>query len=61
MPRYDYMWGDVDASGAPIDYDGWRAAYDAYAAGETSYPPDVPSYAKESQIRYLMDFVMSLK
>ncbi len=61
MPRYDYMWGDVDADGKPIDYDGWRAAYDVYAAGETSYPPDVPSYAKESQIRYLMDFVLSLK
>jgi len=61
MPRYDYMWGDVDADGNPIDYDGWRAEYNEYQAGETSYPPDVPSYAADSQIRYLMDFVMSLK
>lgn len=61
MPRYDYMWGDVDANGNPIDFKAWRAEYDAYAKGETMYPPDVPEYAKESQIRYLMDFVLSLK
>ncbi len=61
MPRYDYLWGDKDANGNPIDYKAWRTAYNQYAEGETSYPPDVPSYAKDSEIRYLMDFMMSLK
>ena len=61
MPRYDYMWGDVDANGNAIDFDGWRAAYNDYAEGKTLYPPEVPEYAKESQIRYLMDFILSLK
>ncbi len=61
MPRYDYMWGDKDANGNTIDYDAWRAEYNKYAAGESFYPPEVPAYAPDSQVRYLMDFVMSLK
>lgn len=61
MPRYDYLWGDKDADGNTIDHEGWRVAYNEYAAGNTSTPPDVPSYAAESEIRYLMDFIFSLK
>jgi len=61
MPRYDYLWGDKDADGKAIDYDGWRAAYNEYAAGNTLTPPDVPSYQSDSEIRYLMDFILSLK
>lgn len=61
MPRFDYLWGEKDADGKTIDYDAWRAAYNEYKAGETVYPPEVPSYAPESEIRYLMDFMLSLK
>jgi len=61
MPRYDYLWGDKDADGKAIDYDGWRSAYNDYAAGKTLTPPDVPSYQSNSEIRYLMDFILSLK
>lgn len=61
MPRYDYLWGEKDASGKSIDYAAWRAAYNDYQGGKSVYPPEVPNYASESQIRYLMDFVLSLK
>ncbi len=61
MPRYDYMWGDVDADGRPIDYDVWRAAYDEYEAGNTIYPPEVPVPAVDSEARALIDFVINLK
>ncbi|NOX75657.1 MAG: cytochrome oxidase [Gammaproteobacteria bacterium] len=61
MPRYDYLWGETDASGKAIDYDGWRSAYTAYANGETVYAPDVPVPAKDSEARALIDFVLNLK
>jgi cytochrome c oxidase cbb3-type subunit 2 len=61
MPRYDYLWGEKDASGNAIDYDGWRTAYSAYAAGETIYPPEVPVPASDSEARALIDFVLNLK
>ncbi len=61
MPRFDYLWGKNDANGKPIDFDQWRAEYTKYAAGERVYPPEVPDYAPKSDIRYLMDFVLSLK
>jgi cytochrome c oxidase cbb3-type subunit 2 len=61
MPRYDYLWGEKDASGNAIDYDGWRAAYTAYAAGETIYPPEVPLPAADSEARALIDFVLNMK
>lgn len=61
MPRYDYLWGEKDAKGNTIDYAAWRAAYNEYKEGKTLYPPDVPSYAPDSDIRYLMDFILSLK
>jgi len=61
MPRYDYLWGEKDASGNTIDYDGWRAAYTAYASGETVYAPEVPAPASDSEARALIDFVLNLK
>ena len=61
MPRFDYLWGDVDASGKPIDYAGWRKEYNEYKEGQRIYPPDIPQYASNSDIRYLIDFVLSLK
>jgi cytochrome c oxidase cbb3-type subunit II len=61
MPRFDYLWGDKDASGNPIDYDKWRAEYQDYHEGRRVLPPEVPAYAKESDIRYLIDFILSLK
>ena len=61
MPRYDYLWGEKDASGKSIDFAAWRTAYTEYQQGKTVYPPEVPDYASDSQIRYLIDFVLSLK
>jgi cytochrome c oxidase cbb3-type subunit 2 len=61
MPRYDYLWGEKDASGKNIDYSAWRTAYTEYQQSKSVYPPEVPNYASESQIRYLIDFVLSLK
>lgn len=61
MPRFDYLWGDVDASGKKIDFDKWRTEYLEYHEGKRVVPPDVPQYAKDSEIRYLIDFVLSLK
>lgn len=61
MPRYDYLWGDVDAKGQKIDYDKWRAEYTEYHEGKLVNPPEVPEYAKNSEIRDLIDFVLSLK
>jgi cytochrome c oxidase cbb3-type subunit 2 len=61
MPRFDYLWGAVDANGQKIDYDKWRAEYDEYHAGKRVNPPDVPMYAKDSEIRALIDFMLSLK
>ena len=61
MPRYDYLWGEKDAKGNAIDFDAWRTAYSEYAAGKTVEPPKVPDYASDSEIRYLIDFIMALK
>jgi cytochrome c oxidase cbb3-type subunit 2 len=61
MPRFDYLWGDVDVDGNKIDYAKWRTEYTEYAHGERVYPPEVPEYAADSEIRYLLDFVLSLK
>jgi len=61
MPRFDYLWGDVDASGQKINFDQWRADYNDYRAGKRVNPPDVPAYAKNSEIRALIDFMLSLK
>ncbi|HEC18740.1 MAG TPA: cytochrome oxidase [Gammaproteobacteria bacterium] len=61
MPRYDYLWGEKDANGNTIDYDGWRAEYTAYTNGESVYPPEVPVPAADSEARALIDFVLNLK
>lgn len=61
MPRFDYLWGDVDANGQKIDYDKWRAEYNEYHEGKRVNPPEVPMYAKNSEIRDLIDFMLSLK
>lgn len=61
MPRYDYLWGEKDGNGNAIDFAAWRQAYADYRDGKTVYPPEVPSMASQSEIRYLVDFVLSLK
>jgi cytochrome c oxidase cbb3-type subunit 2 len=61
MPRFDYLWGEKDASGQKIDYDKWRAEYDDYREGKSPNPPDVPIPAKDSDARKLIDFILSLK
>jgi len=61
MPRYDYLWGEVDAEGNKIDYDRWRAEYDEYVEGKRVYPPEVPEPHPDSEARKLIDFIMFLK
>ena len=61
MPRFDYLWGEKDASGQTIDFNKWRAEYNEYRDGKRVSPPDVPAYAKDSEIRALIDFMLSLK
>ena len=61
MPRFDYLWGEKDAAGNKIDFDKWRAEYDEYHEGKRVLPPEVPQYAKDSEIRGLIDFMLSLK
>lgn len=61
MPRYDYLWGKVDANGKPIDLKAWDKAYLAYAKGDAVYPPEVPIPAADSEARKLIDFVINLK
>jgi cytochrome c oxidase cbb3-type subunit 2 len=61
MPRFDYLWGEKDANGQKIDFDKWRAEYIEYRDGKRVNPPEVPAYSKDSEIRYLIDFIMALK
>ncbi|NNM80807.1 MAG: cytochrome oxidase [Gallionella sp.] len=61
MPRFDYLWGEKDAAGQKIDFAKWRAEYSEYTEGKRVTPPEVPSYASDSEIRSLIDFMMSLK
>jgi cytochrome c oxidase cbb3-type subunit 2 len=61
MPRFDYLWGEVDASGNKIDYAKWNEEFDAYREGKRDLPPDVPAYASNSQARWLIDFVLNMK
>lgn len=61
MPRFDYLWGKVDADGKKIDYVKWRKEYNEYREGKRVAPPEVPSYASNSDIRGLIDFILSLK
>jgi cytochrome c oxidase cbb3-type subunit 2 len=61
MPRFDYLWGEVDASGKKIDYDKWNQEFDAYREGKRDLPPDIPIYAANSEARWLIDFVLNMK
>ena len=61
MPRFDYLWGETDANGNKINYAGWRKEFLEYRRGERVTPPEVPAYASNSEIRYLIDFVLNLK
>lgn len=61
MPRYDYLWGDKDANGNPIDLEAWDREYLEYAKGNRVYPPEVPQPAPDSEARKLIDFVLNLK
>ena len=61
MPRFDYLWGPVDANGKKIDYAKWRQEYNEYHEGKRAYPPEVPMPAKNSEARDLIDWVLSLK
>jgi len=61
MPRYDYLWGPKDKAGNVIDLAKWDEEFEAYRDGESVYPPEVPEYADDSEIRYLMDFVLNSK
>ncbi len=61
MPRFDYLWGKVDANGNEIDYRAWRKEFLEYRRGERITPPEVPLPARDSEARYLIDFVLNLK
>jgi len=61
MPRFDYLWGDKDIDGNPIDLKAWDKEYMAYAKGKLIYPPEVPIPAPGSEARMLIDFVLNLK
>ena len=61
MPRYDYLWGEKDASGKTIDYAGWRTAYNEYAAGNSIVAPEVPVPHDDSEARALIDFIINMK
>lgn len=61
MPRFDYLWGKVDANGKPIDFAAWRKEFVEYREGKRIYPPDIPPPAPDSEARKLIDFVLALK
>ncbi len=59
MPRFDYLWGKTDINGKSIDYKKWRSDYTAYVNGQSIYPPEVPEPARDSEVRALMDWVLT--
>jgi len=61
MPRYDYLWGDVDADGKAINLAAWDKEFFAYVDGERVYPPEVPIPAANSEARMLIDFIINQK
>ncbi len=44
-----------------MDYAAWRKGFLQYRNGERVTPPEVPNYRSDSEIRYLIDFVLNLK
>ncbi|MDQ6950361.1 MAG: cbb3-type cytochrome c oxidase subunit II [Mariprofundales bacterium] len=61
MPRFNYLWGKADINGKVIDRQKWDRDFMAYARGDTPYPPAVPIPARNSEARYIIDFVLNLK
>ena len=61
MPRFNYLWGEVDANGKKIDLAAWQQEYHDYTTGKRVYPPEVPVPAPNSEARYLIDFALNLK
>src|SRR3569623_310489 len=59
MPRFDYLWGEKVANGQPIVYVKWRAEYTAYRKVERPIPPEVPEFARDSQVRAVIDWVLT--
>lgn len=59
MPRFDYLWGRYDVDGNPIDYAQWRRDYDDYRVGKRPTPPAVPEYARDTEIRALIDWILT--
>lgn len=59
MPRFDYLFGKTDINGNSIDYDKWRTEYTAYVNGESIYPPEVPEPARDSEVRALIDWILT--
>jgi cytochrome c oxidase cbb3-type subunit 2 len=59
MPRFDYLWGQTDANGNKIDYAKWRADYMDYLKGDRIYAPDVPEPAPDSEVRALVDWILT--
>jgi cytochrome c oxidase cbb3-type subunit II len=59
MPRFDYLWGRYDADGNRIDYAKWRREYNEYRQGLRAYPPEVPEYAPDTEIRALIDWILT--
>lgn len=59
MPRFDYLWGKTDADGNKIDFAKWRADYREYLTGNSIYAPEVPEPASNSEVRALIDWVLT--
>lgn len=59
MPRFNYLWGNYDVDGNPIDHAQWRREYNEYRRGDRAYPPEVPEYAPDTEIRALIDWVLT--
>jgi len=59
MPRFDYLWGEKDIDGKTIDFSKWRADYKEYLAGKRIYAPEVPEPARDSEVRAVMDWILT--
>jgi cytochrome c oxidase cbb3-type subunit 2 len=59
MPRFDYLWGKTDAAGNKIDFAKWRAEYSDYLHGKRVYAPEVPEPARDSEVRAVVDWILT--